>query len=271
MRIVRGTVTQASPLLVRLDGASAASPAGVVGAAPAAGARVHVLLSGQQLLVLNTADYVRLIDGMPSWGVNGQNLQRVPQGSDMNADRPSGQYEFTGGSATLNAPDASTAWWYLLQFRHGNTGDYAWQVATKLNPGAVNDRVFTRRKHAGTWTPWQQIGGDTGWAELTGFLNGASAYQTGLGGAWTPRYRRLNGLVHLQGLVNTGTTGTVHVATLPAGFRPATGTTMGAQMAAGPSVRRLDIGADGALIFREGVGTLSTGWHSLAATFPQES
>jgi hypothetical protein len=52
MRIVRGTVTQTSPLLVRLDGASAASPASVVGAAPAAGARVHVLLSGQQLLVL---------------------------------------------------------------------------------------------------------------------------------------------------------------------------------------------------------------------------
>lgn len=113
--------------------------------------------------------------------------------------------------------------------------------------------------------------GDTGWIELVGFVNGASAYSTGLGASWTPRYRKISGIVYMEGLVNAGTTATVTVCTLPAGFRPGTGAKMVGMMSQGPSVRRMDIDAGGGMTFREVVGTASTGWHNIGCSFPQEN
>jgi hypothetical protein len=206
------------------------------------------------------------------FGINSMNVIRLGAGTDFNTQRPAGQYEVEGSATgTPNAPAAGGNWWHLQQFTHGNTNGYAWQVATSLNPGVVNAPIYTRRQNGGSWSAWTQWGGDTDWIELTGFINGASAYQTGLGNPWTPRYRKQNGVVYLEGLVNAGTTATVHICTLPAGFRPGTGTKMVDMFAAGPSVRRMDILSNGDMIFRELVGTGSTGWHNIGCSFVQEN
>lgn len=54
---------------------------------------------------------------------------------------------------------------------------------------------------------------DTGWIELP-LLNGWAKYST----AYACRYKRLNGIVYIQALLNGGTS--TSVGTLPVGFRP---------------------------------------------------
>lgn len=65
---------------------------------------------------------------------------------------------------------------------------------------------------------WPQVPDDSGWASLT-LAASWVAYGSGYG---SPRYRRKNGRVQVEGLIKSGTTtaGTV-IATLPASFRPA--------------------------------------------------
>lgn len=161
-----------------------------------------------------------------------------------------------------------------LRYSGGTTGhDRDYQEAVD-HGGKVYRRKWST---SGTpaWLPWQQVQfvENSGWIEITSFLNGATTYQAGLGNAWTPRYRRVNGIVYVAGLVNTGaTTIPLHVLTLPAGFRPGTGVWMGIQMCSGPSSRRLDIDSAGQFVFREmASGAASTGWHSIAATYVAEN
>lgn len=58
---------------------------------------------------------------------------------------------------------------------------------------------------------------DTGWIAPT-LLNGWSNFG---GGHAVAGYRRMNGVVHLKGLIKSGTIGGVAALNLPAGFRPA--------------------------------------------------
>lgn len=141
---------------------------------------------------------------------------------------------------------------------------------------AVGDRVlvaFVSGRFYIVGTPHPTVPDDSGWIELTGWLNGTTAYQAGLGGAWTPRYRKINGIVYLAGLFNSGATTTpLHVNTLPVGYRPGTGTTMLAIPHTGTGVRRLDIAANGVMTLREQfAGAATTGWHSLQNSFPAEN
>lgn len=146
----------------------------------------------------------------------------------------------------------------------------ATQYLTEWN----NNREWRRTAHssfAGGWSDWTLIGdGDTGWLEITDLRNGATAYQTGLAGSWTPRCRRMNGVVYLQGLINTNATTTpLHVATLPGGYRPRS-TLMENIFVSGANYRRMDIDVNGSIIFRE-APAYSTGWHSITTSFPADA
>lgn len=114
------------------------------------------------------------------------------------------------------------------------------------------------------------LGPIEGWQEVTDLRNGATAYQTGITNQWTPRYRKIGGVVYLQGLINTNVTTTpLHVATLPIGYRPRS-TYMGIQMTASTQFRRMDIDANGSIIFRE-APSYTTSWHSITASFPADN
>lgn len=190
---------------------------------------------------------------------------------DWNDVTESGIYR--GSGMTNQTPYKAHSWQYTQVIRHNS--DYIVQMAFDFyhagwsaGSGAVSARVM----YAGVWRPWSLVGGDdSGWQEMTSFLNGATAYQGGLGNSWTPRYRKKNGIVYLQGLVNTNTTATsIHVTTLPAGYRPGTGTSMFLQATSGSQHRRMDINFDGAVVFRESPA-YTTGWHSIGCWFPAEN
>lgn len=190
----------------------------------------------------------------------------------LNQHLRSGWYD---GVSIAGAPTGD--WWLVQVISHSGGSHWQRQIAYSMTSEQGTQSVYSRRCNGGdptlaaSWTAWAPMQQDSGWTELTGFVNGASAYQVGLGNSWTPRYRKVSGIVHLEGLVNAGTTAAVHVCTLPAGFRPGTGVKMVNMFASGPSVRRMDIGTDGAMIFREVVGTASTGWHNIGCSFPQEN
>lgn len=65
---------------------------------------------------------------------------------------------------------------------------------------------------------WSKVGGgDLSWTNVSTFANGWSAYGAGYS---TPAYRKdSNGVVHLKGLIQSGTIGSV-AFNLPAGYRP---------------------------------------------------
>lgn len=113
---------------------------------------------------------------------------------------------------------------------------------------------------------------DTGWIEMTGWLNGSSPYLTGGVTGYIPRMRRMNGVVYLEGLFNSGSTANgQHVFTLPAGFRPSS-TTMLALPHTGTGIRRCDVASSGTMILREQfAGSPTTGWHDLHTCFPQDN
>lgn len=298
-------MTQSSPLLVRLNGDTQATECEGPVVYPVGTEVVVENVEGRRFALFSTSPDATTLDGLdssaflrstgkaadadlldgqdgayyanpgffagglyrPDGGVGTTHLGDTAEA--LNGNINSGFYEVVNNPA---APDGN--WWLIQHLRHTNTGnDYSRQVAYQMT--GAGDRVFTRRKEGNlanrTWSAWKLLYEDTGWIELTGFVNGASAYQTGLGNSWTPRYRRKGGVVYLEGLVNSGTTATVHVCTLPAGFRPGTGVKMVNMFAAGPSTRRMDIGANGAMTFRELVGTGSTAWHNISTSFAQEN
>jgi hypothetical protein len=91
-----------------------------------------------------------------------------------------------------------------------SSGGSAYQVAH-------HDGVSWRRWAAaggGSWGAWAKTFEDTGWQTPT-FLNGWADYHT----SYPFRYRKLNGVVFLAGLVKNGTVNT-NIAVLPVGYRP---------------------------------------------------
>lgn len=121
-------------------------------------------------------------------------------------------------------------------------------------------------------TQWRRAD-SRGWHELTGLLNGWAAYagQTAIGAEWSPRIRKVNGIVHMAGLVahaTTGTTGTV--VTLPQGFRPGSGTSMFHQLNNGAS-HRMDVRTDGQVVVSEYRAGSATGWVSLTSSWIAEN
>lgn len=186
---------------------------------------------------------------------------------DWNDVVESGVYK---GNGLLNAsPFATHSWRYCFVIRH--SPDYVLQIQADYNHPSSNagsGGVAVRRLLAGIWRPWSLLGGeDSGWVELS--ITGAdfSAYQTGLGNSWTPRYRRVNGTVYMEGLVNGGPTGVC--AYLPTGFRPGTGASMRNVVTAAGHYR-LDISSNGAINFVTGWPD-TTSWKSISASFPQEN
>ena len=99
---------------------------------------------------------------------------------------------------------------------------------------------------------------DTGWNEMSsGFLNSWVNYGSGYANA---RYCRVNGVVHIEGLVKSGTIGAA-IFILPAEFRPT-----GRLILTGMSnnvASRFDIQTDGSIIMYSG----SNSWYSITCNF----
>lgn len=109
----------------------------------------------------------------------------------------------------------------------------------------------------GVWVP-----GDTLWSALplsNGWINYGSVY----GNA---RYRKINGVVWITGMVKSGTTSAGGViATLPAGFRPASYLMRGVAVSGGTG--QVDVTPAGTIL--HGFSVSST-WTSLEISFPAE-
>jgi hypothetical protein len=90
------------------------------------------------------------------------------------------------------------------------------------------------------------------------------------GDPWRAKYRKVHGIVLLEGLVTGGATSTAMLS-LPAGYRPGH-STMRTQMAAGPAVVRVDYYTDGSVyLTAEMVGARTAGgWVSVATSFAAE-
>lgn len=97
---------------------------------------------------------------------------------------------------------------------------------------------------------------DSGWVNLP-YANGWRDY----GGSWEPgRYRKLNGVVYLQGLISSGTvTSQTTMATVPAGFRPAGDKHY--PVASAAAYGQINVFADGRITTN---APLSNAWVSLA-------
>ncbi|MFF9565722.1 hypothetical protein ACF1AJ_20405 [Leifsonia sp. NPDC014704] len=128
---------------------------------------------------------------------------------------------------------------------------------------------FTYKYRGGSWV---RIFDDTGWI-LVGSGGTAPAFQSNwvnFGGSYQlARFRRLNGIVYVQGAIKGGqTSGTFPIFTLPAGFRPAAVVSSPAVAISSGSVTSVDIYPDGGI--RPG-GVLSATLQSIVlAPFPAD-
>lgn len=109
--------------------------------------------------------------------------------------------------------------------------------------------------------PVQNVGDNGAWTTVT-LTNG----WTNFGGFQAARYRRMNGIVYVQGMLVPGTNGAA-AFTLPAGFRPAAnhlfqGNSNSTSLAAG----RFDVNSTGTL-----VPAAAVGWISIECSFPAEA
>lgn len=167
----------------------------------------------------------------------------------------------TGGTTwfTTDTPPAGTHTYEMRAYRLAGTG-------TMTFNGFSGGRLLTVEDI--TPTPAASVNAaldDSGWITLP-LLNSWVSYDTNYG---PPRYRRVRGVVYVQGLMKNGTLG-VAVAQLPAGFRPNLGTGPGnllftTQGAAG--VTRLDVQSDGQIIG----AAVTAAWTSLTGiTFPAD-
>lgn len=108
---------------------------------------------------------------------------------------------------------------------------------------------------------------DSGWLSLVPLLvNGWVSYDNNYG---PPRYRKLNGVVYIQGLIRSGTLGNT-VATMPVGFRPSgLWVTLFSTLGDNNVPNRYDLYGDGRLI---NAGGASNVWSSLnGITYPADA
>ena len=119
---------------------------------------------------------------------------------------------FYQGSSLTNAPSPWSAGFVINQKINNVTRKQ------KFFNNQGNEE-YTRYQISGVWQPWKQVAiiETPVWTNLT-LQNGATPNGTRI-----PRYIKYNGIVYLQGEINTVANNTV-IATLPAGFRPNLGT-----------------------------------------------
>lgn len=186
------------------------------------------------LRVVKVSDFVYEVQCRPSGSYYATQFK-------MNLVAQAGLFTIVYDEATDGGP-ASTGTEYLF-------GTAAWQGADSRG--------------------WQNVNGGVGFAANFGQYAG----QTSLGSEWACRYRKVNGIVYVEGLARRtdGTQSGGPVFTLPAGFRPGTGTAMRNTMASGGYVR-LDIASAGAvnLVGIQG-GANVTDWFSVAMQYIAEN
>lgn len=88
----------------------------------------------------------------------------------------------------------------------------------------------------------------TSWVNLT-LLNSWLAYG---GGYVTPRYRKVNGIVYIEGLLAVATLIGNHIATLPVGFRPPASVLFPVHTGEPWGLGRIDVYSDGRIVRESG-------------------
>lgn len=110
----------------------------------------------------------------------------------------------TSNNFTIYQPDSPDG---SLKIGNGNA-DSPTEVLSINSSGVINNGIINDED-------WHNIG-ETG--EIA-FQNGWSAY-TGNADYSVARYKKINGVVHIEGLVSGGSAGNAVICTLPTGYRP---------------------------------------------------
>jgi len=204
------TVTQASPLRIKVDGDTTALDAttdDLVGSL-AVDDRVRVHLHADGIIVT----------GLQGGAGDGQLPGRLQtsgpdiSGQNLNNYWESGWYR---GSGVTNAPTAS--WYHIQVFSHGSS--WVVQFATRLHANLQ----YYRRNEGGTWQPWVEIAAyesDTGWVDIN-FRSGYAEYSSST--TYTCQMRRMNGVVYTRGLMKASSgdipaNSSITVADMPTGY-----------------------------------------------------
>ncbi|WP_136053426.1 hypothetical protein [Microbacterium sp. K5D] len=133
-------------------------------------------------------------------------------------------------------------------------------------PGLVGHALDTRTDYIHNGTGFVRTIEDTGWVALplspgSGWVNFGGAY-----GA--TRYRRINGVVYVTGMVKSGTTAPGQtIGTLPIGFRPAAYIMRSVAASNASGVAQVDVTATGQILHGSGVSAVFT---ALEFSFPAE-
>jgi len=231
------TVTQATPLRIKVDGDTSALDAttdNLVGSL-AVDDRVRVHLHSDGIIVT----------GIQGGAGDGQLPERLRvlakdiSGLNLNDYMETGWYR---GQNVINAP--STNWYYFEVIAHRTVGSqYSLQVATEF----FGNRRFYRRVQASVWKDWVEIAaydsdgqlkaadgvadddvvtvgqmsaGDTGWVGID-FRSGYAEYSSSA--SYTCQMRRMNGVVYTRGLMkassgNIAANSRLLVADIPTGY-----------------------------------------------------
>lgn len=257
MTPLMATVTQATPLRVRVDGATTDSPARSFGIPPRNGSRVLAIRLGTLLVVLGGGPWGDRLYGYDTRTTNPAPSTFAPDHSVLYAP------EFKTG----NAIGLSGAYFTVVTVQpwDDDSGGGLHQLAFGTGPyGAGIWRRYGTR--GGGWGAWSPLAEDTGWVEFdaTQFYDGWSKYSAGLDLTHTPRWRRLNGVVYLEGLVNLATFATTSCHELPIAADPAAHV-LRVSNRNGPGFFRLDVNTAGRIICFEGVA--SNNWHNIACSY----
>lgn len=195
-------------------------------------------------------------------------VQGNPAASPIKPVVPAGALELA--TATILSTTTTTATVVITQ-THPFTaaaGGVVWlrnqleQDAWSPANGAVAYRLDTGAALYRVGSTWRISYEDTGWAALPlvpSWVNfGGGTYADA-------QYRRVNGVVHVRGLIKGGTTVAGQtVANLPGGFRPVRQSFKSVAVAGG--VGQVEVAADGRIIH----SSMSTTWTALEFSFPAE-
>lgn len=198
------SVTSVNPYQVQLLGESTPlNLAPLVLATVNVGDYVWVDFYDQQLVVLG-----RIQDG---------SVPQLGSTEDLNAFVYTGVWNqplSANTSTPHNYPQLTAG--LLEVFRAQPSGTMVHQRYTTYNSGNAG-AVWWRSYYNGTWEPWVQIGAsEPQWTAMT-LGNGWSNYGSGYAPA---QYTKINGIVHIEGLIKSGTPGSSGFFTMPVGYRP---------------------------------------------------
>lgn len=164
--------------------------------------------------------------------------------------------------------------YFIPNINSGDSGSFL-MVTHSLNNFVLPPHALLVASHTentgvgGVVTALKTAWGDTltPWRALP-LVNGVAPY-SGFPGEWSPRYRKINGVVYTEGLVNVPQAGT-HFATMPVGFRP--GSSIMRHLGSdGGAVRRIDFYPDGRVFAStEQVGAYAS-WQHVGASYLAEN